>query len=1438
MLRIWWLVLAGFAAAGFAQAQTLATFTLKERFGVTHPAQPVEFSYAGGTLRASNTRMLGPGGEEIPYQQLSTGNLLIRTPLPASRISAAFSPSQIDIKADTMIINLGMLAGAYPIAGDVVQCEGSDLPGGLTTSVNYFLKLTPSGAYQLSLRKDLSDTVDITSVRSFVIRKQGWIVDPDDRSHALYAKAHPYHTGDPIWLKSTKTLPTPLVSDHPYFVIKVSGDTFRLALSRGDALNSNAINLTTLGTGIFETTVAWTWTLVAGQTRSASPADPVQLSDQGTSYEITNGATGARVVKPAGNSSPFNKAPIQGVRLADNSWTATGPNYLYQSYSQDLANFLTSYTLTVVESGPLVVRLRASYALNRPEYWYGSGNTIVTADPIADTVTLAGNQYYWNGSTSMQFHSNRGTLPCGLSENKLYWPLTRIYDQAANRTTFTLSASKGGVPVDITCAPSGQPNAQETMDLAGLGSFTETISLYAGQKSIVIEDDTDTQLQYFLNFYNGNLVPNQARYRGHGASSTDCGYSLQGSAKSTYVPYTDAFVDLSYNSPKDSAYLCAANNIKFAPIWYMANSGRDTGWYWELYNASGSSSSPVIGYYIGRTSRYLTPIYAGPGVYTSPAHFASNQAPAAGITMHVALRGADGRSTQRTRREWALYVSTNADLQDPALPQPIGIERNVLAGINLTRLATYVFEYPDPAGGWPPPYQDRATYEQFVQRVQTDQAFANSISSGEPELRDLIPLWQGNTSEDVEVVVSHLEQFALHWQNILVNQNGDFDTWWHYYQPGLVWGPLLTRVLAVLNCAAATPAQRDRTKAVAAFASSVFWDDDYVPWDVDSGEGTGNINQGDQYSLYRAQNALMLFTQPLMAQHLTLAQQYAESIYSSYLHPVSGVPRGSTHYQGAAMDPALSNFLDLKNAGVDMSLYPQWQGYGRWLISALTPPEPRFGNPRKMVSLGDGNTEATAMHGMVATLLRSTNPLLSSQLQWGWLSENTATTQTYGEFSAPAMLVIDPTAPAANPMLRSGDYLGYWSMLRHGFGTPNETAAWFVNGDFYSDHRHADDGQVTIYAHSAPLTIDWNANLYYPQVPGGLQHSKVVRESEIGQPWNADNLSLAAGGNWGSAGATQFAGFDNSSDAQTSFLASDGTTWTRHVTMAAPDLSYPVIYVRDHFAGAGSADSKVLTWNLMAQGPVATPAGQYTPIPRLNNAGTSTPNVWPSNGPDYPLSSGLQHFLFTGQLWPAHATNGIDWDLYLIPDGAQRFYIGSWGHNMETSRESSEFQKTNGTPFQESQYILRVQGTGSFSTVILPYRKGETPSRTVTEAACGILISKLAESLCISDESYQFSDRLRKILTTFNAQPAQFEQISVTGGPTEVVVTSDEARITASGSAGARLITLPGTWTVPASITSLITSTGSTYRLEYPGGDPVTVVLKRPPVVSPRLPPR
>src|SRR5216683_2349272 len=111
-------LLACVALTGCLGAQTaVSQFTLKDRFGVSHPDQPVEFSYSGGRLDAKSIRMLGPGGEEVPYQQLSSGNVLIRTSLPASRIATVYGPAQVDPRADTITINLNLLVGAYPVTG-------------------------------------------------------------------------------------------------------------------------------------------------------------------------------------------------------------------------------------------------------------------------------------------------------------------------------------------------------------------------------------------------------------------------------------------------------------------------------------------------------------------------------------------------------------------------------------------------------------------------------------------------------------------------------------------------------------------------------------------------------------------------------------------------------------------------------------------------------------------------------------------------------------------------------------------------------------------------------------------------------------------------------------------------------------------------------------------------------------------------------------------------------------------------------------------------------------------------------------------------------------------------------------------------------------------------------------------------------------------------
>src|SRR5579885_399716 len=164
-----------------------------------------------------------------------------------------------------------------------------------------------------------------------------------------------------------------------------------------------------------------TWTLVSG-TPSATATNPVQLATVGNNYELTNGLTGVRIVTASGNAGPYTtqvQSPIQGIRLADGTWTGqeSSPNYFYSESQgqgfkgQAQSGTLTtktvnaiSYTVSIVDQGPLKTTLQASYTFNRPQYFYGVNNFAVTnvtsgsgSTPIIVTVDAKLNPSCGNG---------------------------------------------------------------------------------------------------------------------------------------------------------------------------------------------------------------------------------------------------------------------------------------------------------------------------------------------------------------------------------------------------------------------------------------------------------------------------------------------------------------------------------------------------------------------------------------------------------------------------------------------------------------------------------------------------------------------------------------------------------------------------------------------------------------------------------------------------------------------------------------------------------------------------------------------------------------------------------------------------------------------------------------------------------------------------------
>ena len=1187
----------------------------------------------------------------------------------------------------------------------------------------------------------------------------------------------------------------------------------------------------------------YTWTLQLGAAPTATPANPVSLGTVGNNYQITNGLTGVRIVTAAANRSPSNLAPIQGIQLASGTWTGVGasPNYLYsQSRSwegnvgepmQTRMYSVTGYSVQVLDSGPLKTVVQASYTFNKPKYFYASWNLPAGSGHYTARITMYANSksVLVDEDTDMEM-AYFLPLYAQLSPDIARWkghgsssPLCG-YD-----APLSVSGATNTSPIVIT-ASSGLPNNGEQVLIAGAGGNTAANGTYYAQQS-------GYPAGQFALYSDPSLTTPVA---GNGI------YTTGGTVKPAYQgwseadPAYDAFQDLTYTSDMPASYSCVPGSAHRRLLTDYPAAEDDGGWYYEFYQSTGGSGAPVVGMFSGDFSLdwYSATGPSMPGAYTSNAHFITG-ARAAGMEVDVWLRGANASTVgadhnYSVHRNWGIFVSTQADLLAPTVHQPIQDEQNTLTGINLSRLYTYQLSYPDPSGGWQWQYLPASSAAQIVSWVRNGTpvcgsvtCYYNLLSNSQPQARPILDMWQGNSTGAVQTALNTGIALAQKVEQILASGDNHFEEALGYYQLGLYTVPETAILNAVLMDNNATAAQKATAKAALGLFGSLFWDNNWFPIDNNTGSSVGLSNQIQQYLQYRTDAAAAAPSNPYLGSKLPVAVTYPVNDLNTYFSG-TGAAAGSTHYQGAFFEPLILNYLNLSQDGVLSMTDPKWAAYANWELSIQTPPEPRFGNLRKGYSNGDGNTEADVRPGLLGTALQSVNPTLAGNLMWAWQQNNSASQLTEAAFIS--MLAIDPTIPAIAPQLGSLNFPGYHSAERYGFGTPHETSVWFINGGFYSTggHRHYDDGQVSIYAHSAPLAIDWNANLYNPETPGRFMHDSIVYDSELSKLWSADNASLTdASTLMNNPTNTEFESFTSSTHSVATFTAADGTVWTRTVRMMNFDASYPAIYVTDSFSGPSASAAKTMTWNLMATGAVMTPAGSVTPATRFSAGCQSPAGQFPSNGTVYSLSSGLQQFHFTGGVWPAHATGGINWDLYLSPSAgsSQQFMLGNWGHGCHPSNEMNEYLSANGAPFAETQHILRVHGTGSFTTLILPYRKTEPPARTITQQSCGIQITQGSESTCFNGSVATYTSGTESVLSVYDGSSETAFGVTASGGPQEVVIQPGRIVWTISGtSPGTRSLTLSGTWHASPAVPQ----SGSTFTYTWAGGaqaTPMTIVL-------------
>lgn len=963
----------------------------------------------------------------------------------------------------------------------------------------------------------------------------------------------------------------------------------------------------------------------------------------------------------------------------------------------------------------------------------------------------------------------------------------------------------------LTCTRPSYSYGSTVLRTGGVGFFNSEITVYAGAKSVIASAYTDLDVKWQFDFTSAySTQPNLIAWRGHSTADIACGYYLAGGTTPTIYPASHsrgemtALRDISYSTTKIPLYYgtCTGRSINQMAN-YISGSGSDSAFAQWLLNDSQSGSYPVVGLWTGAGSKHIAGL-GHIGFATSPS----------GLTIYQqsALFGPDASWRSTSGWEIGIFTGLQSDVpsktQHGTRPAAILNEMNGLRGpLRLTKLYANTLAYADPVGGWKWPFLAESAMGEIVTKLNTNTTYYNAVSaSGAGTEGTRFIDWgrhQDSTRRSAILTASTSIKTSI---DKWILGDGRFDRSEHYYQGLYQFIRNVDNFHAIIKDIESTAAQVAEAKRWLGMGVSLANDSDYFVYDAARCiDGCGNENQIYQHVVYRNLLALVMSHHPSVTPEiLKRATDDLGSLLNNYWNS-TGSGKASTGYQSNYAEPSVALMLAAIKKGIiaSSSPYTNLAASINWDLSSLTPQEPRFNNRRKAYSNGDGNTEAATRLGVLGSAFNSGTAM------WGWRSQDTASRYTHGSFYFPTVGMIDDEIAQVNPQLGSLYMNGYHASLRTGWETVNETAAWFITGGWYNDHKHRDNGQVSIYAHRAPLSIDWNANLYSPQTAGGYMHSRAVKESQLSVAWDGTMTSYGSpDSEWGTAAATEFGKFNYGSFSRSTF----GGTWTRDVRLLSHAASYPVIIIRDSFTGTDASVSKIVSSTHMATGSVAVNGSNVTPTTRNYDAGQ-----FPSCTAGASLLAGLNRLQFTGQTWAQHATSGIDWDAYVNVSSAASYCLGNWSHIEHASREKSEYQSANGASFRERQHILRVKTSdAALETILLPWRKGESATFTVTNAACGTQIVRGTHTLCSSADKVQWTDGTDYSLMATGTASVSYQGMTISGGPGEIRTNSGSYVAIVDGlTASTRTITLPaGTWYPHAAAVSV---SGNQFRLFHDG---------------------
>lgn len=798
----------------------------------------------------------------------------------------------------------------------------------------------------------------------------------------------------------------------------------------------------------------------------------------------------------------------------------------------------------------------------------------------------------------------------------------------------------------------------------------------------------------------------------------------------------------------------------------------------------------IVGRQGGRLVRMSYEVGASPNMV---AEFPATERQAAGVRVLHNRVTASNAYFPDIRFQWALFAGTKEnDLPAADVVQPITRTMNRLSG-----LAHRLEEFENTPTVFSSDFQNGSIYiseeamQTLIDRIRADEEFYTQMHTLDPGFKLVMDAWRDDsgakTNEAFEAIVAYADDVV----ESLTNGDGIY-SFYHLYTTGgnefRRRGALIAGLLADDKLSAP---QRETLEKKAALFARILWDEDFVPFSVNHGLNLGTANMPPQFRGYRWFYALLLTPDPEFSARANAIPSKLKQEFAANLNG-AGAPKGTPHYLQPALENLIFPALQLKNEGIsdEFADNDTLRLFADFVLHLQTPPSVRFSNHRKLVCFGDGTEESAAIFGLLATGFADVDEALSQRLMYAYRNGPARAT----DFGFVTTALNHELLDSDRLKYGSAHFPGYLSTFRTATGTDSETATWFINGDYYFDHRNDDRGALAIYALGAPLALA-SGSFYSPYTQGGHMKNSMVRASHFPE-WNSQTdqpYQLPVRESWSESEHLDFMAFEHSA-LSTAFFSKDDFGWKRSVYQFSPRGASPMIVIRDSLTNTNQF--WIWNMNLMSDGPVVAPSGTYSPPERKYDYQFG-PYENPVSTSEIGLPGlGFHKYEFTGQEWPAHPTNGIDWELYVAANSEQSSTLTEWAHTFIPVIEAQEFEETNGVPFEERYQMLRLIGNVGFFVTIVPFGKGDRPP--------GMVVTRSVDTLTIQADDFEFQtgltystfkDAEHTVLTTYGGQYLEYEGASVVGGATELDIFENVIYARVHGLTGLRQVQLPpGNW--------------------------------------------